>query len=85
MQIAAAVTQQFSTRWFHADAQSSARATDQINDVAADFGVVASDVTFGPAYLESNPPQGDVTGNLTGPRGAVEAAAAAIDALNLGL
>jgi len=62
---------------------SEARARASIQAVTAQHGVSVADLAFSGPVFESLPPKGGITGSLTGPGAAVDAALAAVDLLDL--
>ncbi len=78
------VLKDFSALYTQFNRHSGIAAREQVNDLAAEFGVEARNVKVTPALGESLPPKGYVKGQFFGARGAVDAAIAALAELKLG-
>lgn len=80
--VAAPVTAPFHMRYYGVDDNSALDVENKLLDLASKHKVGFTDLKIGPAVLESNPPQGNITGNVVGESEAVKQALAALEILD---
>lgn len=77
-----AVSSAFSLLYTEFGPSSAANAGERVQFAASQHGVELSDLNIGPAVLESFPPQGHVTGTVSGSADAVKQALSALELLD---
>lgn len=76
-----AASSAFSLLYSQYGPSSASNAGERVQFTADQYGVTLSDLRVGPAVLESLPPQGHVTGTVSGPADAVTHALGALELL----
>lgn len=77
-----AASSAFSLLYTEFGPSSASHAGERVSFTARQHGVTLSDLKVGPAVLESLPPQGHVTGTVSGPADAVTQALGALELLD---